>query len=673
MSKEKFWQFKNATDGSELIIDGVIASESWFDDEVTPKEFREELSRHSGNITVRINSPGGDVFAGVAIYNMLAEHSGEVTVKVDGLAASIASLIAMAGDKIVMLPGSMMMIHQPWTFTTGNADDLEEVIESLKKIGESMTPIYATRTGLSEERVNELLKAETWMTANDAVELGFADEAVEAKTTISDSIKNALAFAGDVKAAVMQPVMSMNKPKATTQEDSDDTTRQDDKVTVEEQSIVDEAVVETATVTLEEDGSATVTIDLEKVIEKVEDKLEEVAEPQEVKAEIKKETEMSEVTTDVQAKTDIVTEGIQAKAPEAPAKAAAPDMKAYLASNEAMETFARILEAQAQAGSASDLAGTGSSDAVRAAWKEHLEVKMGVTNPEIFLPTPLITEIEDAFKSGGEIWQRVSKTGMDSFNAGWDANSDPDAENGRANGYNRSVAEDKQEQVLTFANRILRPQFVYKYITLNKEDVKEQRTTGALVRFVLSELPRRIIREVERAIVIGDGRASNADDKIQEGNPRGFYSVKADAAGAAPQAVTYTPVAGKTVYENLRRARALVEADGEAILVAKKGLLLDMEFEQNANGGFLFAPGSDLARFIGVSTVVEPDWMENDTNDAYIFVPGYYRVVGDLSIEAFQNFILKTNKNEYLQEIWAGGGLTALNSGVAVAPAGASS
>lgn len=642
MSKEKFWQFKNATGGSELIIDGVIASESWFDDEVTPKEFREELSRHSGNITVRINSPGGDVFAGVAIYNMLAEHSGEVTVKVDGLAASIASLIAMAGDKIVMLPGSMMMVHQPWTFAAGNADDLEEVIESLKKIGESMTPIYATRTGLSEERVNELLKAETWMTANDAVELGFADEAVEAKTTISDSIKNALAFAGDVKAAVMQPVMSMNKPKATE---------------VTEKVVEDEPVAE-----------------VEPTDEELaEIELEEVAEPQEVKAETKKEAEMSEVATDVQAKTDIVTEGIQAKAPEAPAKAAAPDMKAYLASNEAMETFARILEAQAQAGSASDLAGTGSSDAVRAAWKEHLEVKMGVTNPEIFLPTPLVTEIEDAFKSGGEIWQRVSKTGMDSFNAGWDANSDPDAENGRANGYNRSVAEDKQEQVLTFANRILRPQFVYKYITLNKEDVKEQRTTGALVRFVLSELPRRIIREVERAIVIGDGRASNAADKIQEGNPRGFYSVKADAAGAAPQAVTYTPVAGKTVYENLRRARALVEADGEAILVAKKGLLLDMEFEQNANGGFLFAPGSDLARFIGVSTIVEPDWMENDTNDAYIFVPGYYRVVGDLSIEAFQNFILKTNKNEYLQEIWAGGGLTALNSGVAVAPAGASS
>ena len=657
--KSKFYSFvKNEAQETELRIEGVIANESWYDDEVSPRLFREELAKHSGDITVRVNSPGGDVSAGVSIYNALNEHDGNVTIKVDGLAASIASLIIMAGDRIIMLPGSMQMLHLPWTVAAGNSKDMEQTVEMLKKVGESMIPIYAARSGLSEERVQEILEAETWLTAEEAVELGFADEAVGAKTSLSEAMAKIKSLTADMKAAVMQPVMSMNKPKAT--------------LTEEEQSIVDEAVVEIATVTLEEDGSATVTIDPEKVVEKVEEKLEEVAEPQEVKAETKKETEMSEVTTEVRAEAPIAAEGIVAKA-ETPVKVAAPDMKAYLASSEAMETFARILETEAQAGSASDLAGTGSSDAVRAAWKNHLEVKMGVTNPEIFLPTPLITEIEDAFKSGGEIWQRVSKTGMDSFNAAWDTNSDPDAENGRANGYNRSVAEEKQEQVLTFAERILRPQFVYKYITLNKEDVKEQRTTGALVRFVLSELPRRIIREVERAIVIGDGRASNAADKIQEGNPRGFYPVKADAAGAAPQARTYTPVAGKTVYENLRRARALVEADGEAILVAKKGLLLDMEFEQNVNGGFLFAPGSDLARFIGVSTVVEPDWMENDTNDAYIFVPGYYRVVGDLSIEAFQNFILKTNKNEYLQEIWAGGGLTALNSGVAVAPAGASS
>src|SRR5690606_3282008 len=335
---------------------------------------------------------------------------------------------------------------------------------------------------------------------------------------------------------------------------------------------------------------------------------------------------------------------------------------------ESMEAFARILEENAVAGSAKDLAGNDASQGVRAAWKKHLETKMEVTNPEIFLPQPLITEIEDAFRAGGEIWNRVAKTGMDSFNAAWDANDDPDAESGRASGYNREDEEEKREQQLTFANRILRPQFVYKYITLNREDVKEQRETGALVRFVLSELPRRIIREVERAIVLGDGRAAGSDYKIQEGNPRGFYPVLADATASNAFASVYTPVPGHTVYETLRRARALIKAEGDIILVAKEGLLLDMEFEQNANGGFLFAPGTDMSRYLRVAAVVEPAWMEHDENDAYMFVASKYRVVGDQSIEAFQNFLLKTNKNEYLQEIWAGGGLTARKSGVAVAP-----
>lgn len=653
--KSKFYSFvKNEAQETELRIEGVIANESWYDDEVSPKMFRDELAKHSGDITVRINSPGGDVFAGVSMYNALKEHNGNVTVKVEALAASAASFVSMAGDKIIMLPGALMMVHNSSAIAFGNAEEMSQTIEMLRKVDSSMVALYAARTGQSEEKIKELLEAETWMTGEEAVELGFADEAVGAKTSLSQAMAKISELTETTVSAAMQPVISMKvqKTKAT--------------VTEEEQSIINEAVVETATTTVEEDGSSTVTVDPEKVVEKIQEKLEEVAEPQEIKAETKKETEMSEVTTDVQA--SIPVEGIQAKAPEAPVKASAPSLKAYLGTKDAMEAFASILEDNP----ATDIKDKSASERVRAAWQSHLDVKMGVTNPEIFLPTPLIQEIEDAFNNGGEIWQRVSKTGMDSFNAAWDTNSDPDAESGRASGYNRSLEDEKREQELTFAERIIRPQFVYKYITLNKEDVKEQRTTGALVRFVLSELPRRIIREIERAIVTGDGRVSNSPYKIQEGNPRGFFSIKGDAAGSSPQATTYTPVAGKTVYENLRRARAQIKAEGGVILVAKEGLLLDMEFEQNDNGGFLFAPGSDLARFIKVDAVVEPDWMENDTNDAYMFVPSFYRVVGDQSIEAFQNFLLKTNKNEYLQEIWAGGGLTAIKSGVAIAPAATS-
>lgn len=644
----KFYKFvKNEAKESELILEGVIASESWLEDEVSPKMFREELAQHPGALTVRINSPGGDVFAGVSMYNMLNEHEGEVTVKVDGMAGSIASLIAMAGDKIIMLPGSQMMVHQPWTVAVGNVDDLQATAEMLRKTCESIVPIYAARTGLSEERIVELLKGDgksdgTYMTGAEAVELGFADEALVAKSSsnpvsISDMLSN-------IQSAVMQPVMSLKSRKA----EADNATDKPQEPVEETTEAVDATDVEAGkTVDTEVNKEDT------EVTDTVSDKVTQSEE---------KETEMTE--QEKVAAAQVIEPSAQAKVTEAPKMS----MKEYLKSKDAMVAFARILESNAAAGSAEDLAGTGASEVVRAEWKKHLEVKMGVTNPEIFLPTPLITEIEDAFKEGGEIWSRVSKTGMPSFNAAWDANDDPDEEKGRAKGYNREDEEEKAEQELTFANRILRPQFVYKYITLNREDVKEQRDTGALVRFVLSELPRRIIREVERAIVIGDGRAAGSDYKIQEGNPRGFYSVKADAAAGVASASVYTPVAGHTVYETLRRARALIKAEGDIILVAKEGYLLDMEFEQNANGGFLFAPGTDMARYLGVSAIVEPDWMDNDENDAYMFVPSKYRVVGDQSIEAFQNFLLKTNKNEYLQEIWAGGGLTARKSGVAVAP-----
>src|SRR5690606_20978610 len=211
----KFYKFvKNEAKESELILEGVIASESWLEDEVSPKMFREELAQHPGALTVRINSPGGDVSAGVAMYNMLNEHEGEVTVKVDGIAASIASLIAMAGDKIVMLPGAMMMVHKPWTIAAGNSDDMTQVVEMLEKVGESMVPIDAARTGLSKERIEELLKAETWMTASDAVELGFADEAVEAKTSLAQAMAKIAESTASMQSAVMQPVMSLKSRKA---------------------------------------------------------------------------------------------------------------------------------------------------------------------------------------------------------------------------------------------------------------------------------------------------------------------------------------------------------------------------------------------------------------------------------------------------------------------------
>lgn len=172
-----FWNFvKNAaTGGDELYIDGEIASEeSWWYDVVTPKVFRRQLAKVH-DVTVYINSPGGDVFAGAEIYTALREHPGRVTVKVSGIAASAASLIAMAGDEVLMSPVAYMMIHDPWTRAVGNARDMEHAAEVLREVGEGLITAYMTKTGKTRDEIMGLLAAETYMSAQTAVDEGFAD------------------------------------------------------------------------------------------------------------------------------------------------------------------------------------------------------------------------------------------------------------------------------------------------------------------------------------------------------------------------------------------------------------------------------------------------------------------------------------------------------------------
>ena len=157
-------------------MNGVIAEESWFDDEVTPKLFRDELENGEGNITVWINSPGGDCIAAAQIYNMLLDYKGSVTVKIDGIAASAASVIAMAGTKVIMSPVSMLMIHNPMTMASGDTSEMEKAIAMLGEIKESIINAYERKTGMSRAKLAHLMDAETWMDAGKAVELGFADE-----------------------------------------------------------------------------------------------------------------------------------------------------------------------------------------------------------------------------------------------------------------------------------------------------------------------------------------------------------------------------------------------------------------------------------------------------------------------------------------------------------------
>ncbi len=159
-----------------LHLNGTIAEESWFDDDITPAIFNEELCAGEGDVTVWINSPGGDCVAAAQIYNMLMEYKGNVTVKIDGIAASAASVIAMAGTTVLVSPVSMLMIHNPMTVAIGNAEEMQKAIEMLESVKDSIINAYELKTGMSRAKISHLMDAETWMDAYKAVELGFADD-----------------------------------------------------------------------------------------------------------------------------------------------------------------------------------------------------------------------------------------------------------------------------------------------------------------------------------------------------------------------------------------------------------------------------------------------------------------------------------------------------------------
>ena len=194
---KKFWNWKTRTVTNQetqeqvqertLFLNGTIAEESWFDDDVTPQLFKDELMSGSGNITVWINSPGGDCVAAAQIYNMLMDYKGDVTVKIDGIAASAASVIAMAGTKVLVSPVSMLMIHNPMTAAFGNSEEMQKAIEMLGSVKDSIINAYEIKTGLSRAKLSHLMDAETWMDANKAVELGFADEIMQ-RSTESDGV-----------------------------------------------------------------------------------------------------------------------------------------------------------------------------------------------------------------------------------------------------------------------------------------------------------------------------------------------------------------------------------------------------------------------------------------------------------------------------------------------------
>lgn len=179
--KRKFWNWIKNQDESgsvmrTLFLNGEISDETWYGDEVTPKLFKDELESGTGPISVWINSPGGDVFAAAQIYNMLMDYPYDVTVKIDGLAASAASVIAMAGTTVEMSPVAMMMIHNPATIAIGDSEEMKKAVKMLDEVKESIVNAYEIKTGLAREKISKLMDAESWFNAKKAVELGFADK-----------------------------------------------------------------------------------------------------------------------------------------------------------------------------------------------------------------------------------------------------------------------------------------------------------------------------------------------------------------------------------------------------------------------------------------------------------------------------------------------------------------
>lgn len=175
---KKFWNWVRDETTQERILrlDGAIAEESWFGDDVTPAAFKNELNAGDGPITVWINSPGGDCVAAAQIYNMLMDYPADVTVVIDGIAASAASVIAMAGTTVKMSPVSLMMIHNPLTVAMGDSEEMRKAIQLLDEVKESIINAYEIKTSMSRTKLAHLMDAETWMNAKKALELGFCDE-----------------------------------------------------------------------------------------------------------------------------------------------------------------------------------------------------------------------------------------------------------------------------------------------------------------------------------------------------------------------------------------------------------------------------------------------------------------------------------------------------------------
>ena len=341
------------------------------------------------------------------------------------------------------------------------------------------------------------------------------------------------------------------------------------------------------------------------------------------------------------------------------------DRKTWLGSDDAMIAFERALIDTDNKG----------VEAFHREWADTVNRNMsdtasfGVDNTNVtkFIPTEAITTISDALNTRGSgLWNLLRKTGLDRLTIGGNIAGLTEAT--RAHGYPVSeYGQKKKEQTLSFVKRELHADYTYKYLTLNKGDIRRTQRPGALLRYVLQELPNYIIQTIERQITLGgyDDMAhfrsvvTDAEDKTSEWNGNRF-------------ALSYTMTDAAPLMDFVR-ASHMVRAQGNKVLLCNADTVADLLMSADANGNTYIALGGDdtLARALSVNQIITPEWWK-DSDDTktmgIIMSASHYPVVGDTSIEAFTNFALSTNTNEYLQEIYAGGGLDAEKSAVVIKP-----
>lgn len=292
---------------------------------------------------------------------------------------------------------------------------------------------------------------------------------------------------------------------------------------------------------------------------------------------------------------------------------------------------------------------------------------VGQTDVDKFIPTEAITTINDALNTRGSgLWNLFRKTGMDRLTIGGNVLGLSEAT--RAHGYPvASYGTQKKEQALSFVKRELTADYTYKYITLNKGDIRRTQKPGALLRYILSELPNYIIQTIERQVVLG-----GYEDMAH------FRSITTDAADKSSDwagnkfALSYTLTEDAPLM-GFVKASHMVRAQGNKVLVCNADTVADLLMSANANGNTYIALGGDdtLARALGVSQIITPEWWtaeDDKTTAGVVMSASHYALVGDTSVESFTNFALQTNTNEYLQEIYAGGGLDAEKSAVVIKP-----